>query len=359
MKKLTAFLLIVLLLLTGCTIHLPAVPPTNPASPTSTGTATQTTAPEDANTMEVHFIDVGQADCALLRNGEHNMLIDGGNVEDSSLVVSYLLNLGIASLDCVVATHAHEDHAGALAGILAVFPVETVYVTTTTYASTCYDDFMNYVDQQDITPNIPTPGDRYMLGEAEVTFLGPVKSYAETNDTSLVCRVDYGEVSFLFTGDMETPAEGDMLDAGANVKATVLKVGHHGSSSSTGYRFLYEVDPQYAVISCGEGNSYGHPEDEVLSRLQDAGVTTYRTDLSGTVVATTDGETITFSTGNPVLPEFGNTSEESETFIGNKNSLKFHTEDCKSLPKAENRVIFDSYEAAVEAGYSPCGNCAG
>lgn len=353
MKRLSALLLILTLLLTACGLDSPA------PSTTNTAGATETTTPEGPDTLEAHFIDVGQADCALLRTGEYAMLIDGGNVEDSSLVVSYLLSLGIEDLDCVVATHAHEDHAGALAGILAVFPVETVYVTTTTYASECYDDFMHYVDQQGITPNIPTPGDRYALGEAQVTFLGPVKSYAETNDTSLVCRVDYGEVSFLLTGDMEVTAEEDLLDAGAKVKADVLKVGHHGSSSSTSYRFLYEVDPQYAVISCGEGNSYGHPEEEVLSRLQDAGVTTYRTDLSGTIVATSDGETITFSTGNPVSPETGNGQEESQTFIGNKNSMKFHTEDCKSLPKEENRVVFDSYEAAVQAGYSPCGNCVG
>ncbi len=355
MKKLTVLLLILTLLLTACGLSNPVTPTT---VPTPAGT-TETTAPEDPNTLEVHFIDVGQADCALLRTGDHAMLIDGGNVGDSSLVVSYLLSLGIEDLDCVIATHAHEDHAGAMAGILAVFPVETVYVTTTTYASQCYDDFMHYVEQQGITPNIPEPGDTYALGESLLTFLGPVKSYAETNDTSLVCRVDYGEVSFLFTGDMETPAEGDMLDAGAKVKADVLKVGHHGSSTSTSYRFLYEVDPQYAVISCGEGNSYGHPEDEVLSRLRDAGVTTYRTDLSGTVIATSDGETITFSTGNTVLPETGKAQEESQVFIGNKNSQKFHTEDCKSLPKEENRVVFDSYDEAVQAGYTPCGNCVG
>lgn len=354
MKRLSALLLALLLLLSACGLDEGQL---NDARPHGTGPIQMSQAQPD--TLEVHFIDVGQADCALLRAGDYAMLIDGGNVDDSSLVVSYLLQEGIETLDCVVATHAHEDHAGGLGGILAVFPVESVYVTTTTYASQCYDDFMRYVDQQNITPNIPQPGDRYRLGDCEVTFLGPVKSYAETNDTSLVCRVDYGQTSFLFTGDMETAAEGDMLDAGADVRADVLKVGHHGSSTSTSYRFLYEVDPEYAVISCGEGNSYGHPHEEVISRLRDGGVTTYRTDLAGTVIAVTDGETITFSTGSQVLPETGRDRAENQTFIGNKNSGKFHTDECKNLPREENRLIFGSYEEATQAGYTPCGNCIG
>lgn len=355
MKRFYALLLILALLLTGCGLDISLVPDNT----VPVGSTAHSTTPEDPHTLEVHFIDVGQADCVLVRSGGETMLIDGGNVADSSLVVSYLLSHGIETLDYVVATHAHEDHAGALPGILAVFPVEAVYVTTTTYASKCYDDFMHYVDQQGLTPNIPQPGDTCTLGEAEITFLGPVKSYAETNDTSLVCRVDYGHTSFLFTGDMEVAAEEDLLNAGTRVKADVLKVGHHGSSSSTGYRFLYEVDPEYAVISCGQGNTYGHPEEEVLSRLHDAEVTTYRTDLSGTILAISDGQTIIFSTASPATPETGTVPTENQTFIGNKNSMKFHTEDCKSLPKEENRVVFDSYEAAIQAGYTPCGNCVG
>lgn len=365
MKKLTALILLLTILLTACGLGEPLPTETlTPGEQTGEHTEadpsvalTESTAPS-TEMLEVHFIDVGQADCALLRTNDHAMLIDGGNVGDSSLVVSYLLNLGIEELDCVVCTHAHEDHAGALGGIMAVFPVETVYVTTTTYASNCYDDFMRYVDQQGLTPNIPSPGDSYMLGQCQITFLGPVKSYAETNDTSLICRADYGNTSFLFTGDMETSAEADLLDSGANVKADVLKVGHHGSSTSTSYRFLYEVDPQWAVISCGKDNSYGHPNDEVVSRLRDAGVTFWRTDLSGTIMVVTDGENLTFSATGDSQPDTGN-AQESLTFIGNKNSHKFHTEDCKNLPKEENRVIFETYDEAIDAGYSPCGSCIG
>ncbi len=359
MKRLLPLLLALVLLLSACA-DLPALP----ALPQSTPDPTQAPATASPDTAEgqlqVHFIDVGQADCALLYTGDHAMLIDGGNVDDSSLVASYLLNLGIEKLDCVVATHAHEDHAGALGGILSVFPVETVFVTTLTYSSKCYDDFMHYVDQQDITPTIPQPGDIYRLGDCKITFLGPVKSYADTNDTSLVCRADFGSRSFLFTGDMETTAEADLLSSGADLKADVLKLGHHGSSTSTGYVFLREVAPMWGVISCGKDNDYGHPHREIVSRLNDAEISYYRTDTAGTVIAETDGESLVFSTERNVAPEGGDDGvEEEEIFIGNKNSKKFHSSSCDSLPSESNQVIFETYEDAIAAGYTPCGGCLG
>ena len=267
MKHLKLFsILLALCLLTGCAITPPASPETT-APPTASG----------ADTLTVHYIDVGQADCALLECDGEYMLIDGGNVEDSSLVVSYLESQGVEELSAVVCTHAHEDHVGGLPGVLAVYPTEAVYAPTRTYSSGCFDDFVYYSDQQGLTIQIPEPGDAFSLGGASVTVLGPVQSYADPNNTSIVLRVQFGDTRFLFTGDMETTAENDMLDYGMDVQADVLKVGHHGSNTSTGYRFLYEVDPTYAVISVGAGNSYGHPHEEPLSRLQDSGVSLYRT----------------------------------------------------------------------------------
>lgn len=354
MRRLLAFFLTLVLLLSGC--GLDPVVPMSPPGTAFTQTEAAQIAESSAGELQVHFIDVGQADCVLLCTGGHAMLIDGGNVDDSSLVASYLLGLGIEELSCVVATHPHEDHAGGLGGVMAVFPVETVYVTTTTYASKCYDDFIGYTDQQGLTPVIPQPGDVYHLGECDITFLGPVQSYADTNNTSLVCRADFRDCSFLFTGDMETDAEGDLLDSGADVSCDVLKVGHHGSSTSTGYRFLYAADPDWAVISCGQGNSYGHPHDEVISRLEDADVSCYRTDLTGTVVAVTDGNAITFTAGSPaVSPSASQTAQA--VYIGNKNSHKFHLPTCANLPKEENRVEFSDYADAISSGYQPCGGC--
>ncbi len=341
MRKLTALLLLLALLLSGCKLTAP--------TPTAT-------APEETGGLVVHFIDIGQADCALLACDGEFMLIDGGNVDDSSLVVSYLERHGVDELSAVVASHAHEDHVGGLAGVLAVFPTKAVYAPTRTHSSACFDDFLYYADQQDLTVQIPAPGDTMTLGSAQITVLGPVRSYSDVNDTSLVLKVVYGETSFLFTGDMETEAENDMLDAGADVKVDVLKVGHHGSNTSTGYRFLYEADPDYGVISVGAGNSYGHPHDEPMSRLMDADVTVYRTDLLGTVLAVSDGKKVTFdwekASQSPTVP-----SGSAEYYIGNKNSQVLHLPSCTGLPSEKNQVIYYDYNEAIADGYSPCSRC--
>ena len=351
MKKLICLLLI-LLLLTGCA---PQADPGN-SSPESTGSI--------SDKMTVHFIDVGQADCALLECDGEYMLIDGGNVEDSSLVVSYLEQQGVTKLKAVVCSHAHEDHVGGLPGVLAVYETEAVYAPTSTYSSNCFDDFVYYTDQQGLEIIIPQPGDVIRLGDATATVLGPVQSYAETNDTSIVLMVELGDNRFLFTGDMETSAENDMLDywgESFDWHADVLKVGHHGSDTSTGYRFLNAVMPAVGIISVGEGNSYGHPHEVPLSRLSDAGVTVYRTDELGHIVVYADGTNIHYqwenSSGQPDAAD--PTDGKDVCYIGNKNSKKLHLPTCSSLPKEENQVVFDSYDEAIDAGYTPCSNCMG
>lgn len=304
--------------------------------------------------LAVHYIDVGQADATLLLCGGESMLIDGGNVEDSRLVVSYLGSLGIDKLDYVLDTHAQEDHVGGLAGALAKYGAGQVYAPVTDYDSKAFRDFIKYAG--DVT--IPSPGDSWTLGDANVTVLGPQKEYADTNNTSIVLRIDYGETSFLFTGDAERGAEQDMLDAGCNLGATVLKVGHHGSETSTSYPFLREVSPEYAVISVGTDNSYGHPTEAALSRLRDAEVALYRTDLQGTVVAVSDGETVTFTVEkNPDIQTNPTVGAVGITYIGNTNSKVFHGPACGSLPAEQNQTGFAGRAAAVAAGYTPCGRC--
>ena len=342
MKKIIALLLLLALLLAGCVL-----------SPQ------ETTPIPEGSTLAVHFIDVGQADCALLECDGKFMLIDGGNVDDSSLVVAYLQKQGVQELEAVVCSHAHEDHVGGLPGVLAVFPTKAVYAPTRTYSSKCFDDFVYYTDQQGLAITIPTPGDTLTLGSTTATVLGPVESYAETNNTSIVLMVQFGENRFLFTGDMETEAENDMLDAGAKVKADVLKVGHHGSNTSTGYRFLYEVNPSYAVISVGKDNSYGHPHDEPMSRLRDADVTIYRTDEMGSIIALSDGTNISFSWDSVSAKPEDPTEGAAKYYIGNINSKTLHLPTCSSLPAEKNQVRFDFYDTAVAEGYHPCSRCMG
>ena len=352
MKKIIAILLLLTLLLSGC--ELDAVPATEPS-------ATTAAAASGTDTLTVHFIDVGQADCALLECGEEFMLIDGGNKEDGQLVISYLESCGVEELKTVVCTHAHEDHVGGLPSVLAVYPTETVYAPTKTYSSNVFDDFLYYVDQQGLEVTIPSPGDAFTLGTADITVLGPVESYADTNNTSIVLMVEFGETSFLFTGDMETSAEADMLDywdGRVDWNVDVLKVGHHGSDTSSSYRFVYETDPEYAIISVGAGNSYGHPHEEIVDRYNDAGVPMFRTDELGTILAVSDGQTVTITWENTQSAPADVEAAEVQ-YIGNVNSKKLHTSTCSALPKEENRVYFDSYEEAIEAGYTPCSNCLG
>lgn len=251
--------------------------------------------PEDSS-FAVHFIDVGQADCALVMCDGVYMLIDGGNAEDSDLVFSYLKKHGIDHLDYLVATHAHEDHIGGLSGAAYAATVGTALSPVTEGSTKVFKNLVKSLEQQNVSLTVPQPGDSFPLGSAQVRVLGPVKAYEEVNDTSIVLSVTYGQTDFLFTGDMEAAAEADLVESGADLSATVLKVGHHGSSSSTSYRFLREVLPDYAIISVGEGNKYGHPNEEVLSRLADAEATVYRTDLCGTIIVESDGSSVTFQT---------------------------------------------------------------
>lgn len=317
-------------------------------------------APAEGGGLEVHFIDVGQADSALVICDGHYMLIDGGNAEDSDLVYAYLERHGARHLDCMVATHAHEDHIGGLSGALNYASVDTALCPVTEYSSKVFQDMVKYLEKQRKSITVPRPGDSFDLGSARVEILGPVKEYDDANNTSIVLRIDYGETSFLFTGDMETGAEGDLLDSGADVRATVLKAGHHGSDTSTGYRFLREVMPQYAVISVGEGNKYGHPSDEVLSRFRDAGAEVYCTDMQGHIIAKSDGKTVAFTTekeADTATNPAGNST--LQTYIGNASSKKFHLPDCASAKniQEDKRVEFYSRLQAVLEGYEPCGRC--
>lgn len=351
--------------------------------PADSGQDTPFGIPPENSTFSVKFIDVGQADAALIECDGHYMLIDGGNKGDSSLIYTVLKNSGVSYIDIVVGTHAHEDHIGGLPGAFNYASAGLTICPVTSYDSNAFEDFAKYADQKGNGIIIPSVGDAYSLGSATVSILG-LNAGSDTNDTSIVLKVQYGETSFLFTGDAEREAEQAILNSGTDLSATVLKVGHHGSDTSTTYPFLREIMPMYAVISVGEGNSYDHPTDNTLSRLRDADVTVFRTDLHGDIVFTSNGKTVTVSTdktasaedvmtpgGNTIVPppavspdpepEQGDDTQATGTdYVVNTNTGKFHYPSCPSVKKMKesNKMSYTgTRDDLVSQGYSPCGNC--
>ena len=265
----------------------------------------------DPNYLSVHYIDVGQGDAILLACGGEYMLIDAGETDSKDTVIHYLSDLNIQRLDLVVATHGDSDHIGEMADVLNAVPADTVWYPDYDHGTKTETNFLTATANCGADLYQPELGETYDLGGATVTVLGPVKEYKTANDKSIVLMVQFGDDRFLFTGDMENKdgAENDLIAHWGDdaLKADVLKVGHHGSDTSTSYHFLRAVNPGYAVISVGEGNSYGHPTTEALNILGQAEVYVYRTDYMGTVVAVSDGENISFGWINtdqqPYIPE--------------------------------------------------------
>lgn len=345
-------LLSMLFALTGCSV----------SEATQHGMAVDTIRTEDV-LLRVDFLNVGQADCALLSTKGHYMVIDGGNNGDADTILSYLEGQGVEKLDAVVGTHPHEDHIGSLDAIINHFDVDAVYMPKIMHTSKTFEDVLDAVANKGLKIKSPSPGDTIDFNGLEIEVLGPQREYKDFNNNSIVLKVNAGETAFLFTGDAEETAEKDILQADYDLQADVLKVGHHGSSTSSSQAFLQAVKPKYAVISVGVGNSYHHPEEEALQRLQSIGAEIYRTDLQGNIVCTTDGKNIAFNcnsvSGAEVYADAAknNTPAEEVVYIANKKSKKFHLESCASLPDEENRIYLEDREEAISLGYTPCGTC--
>ena len=341
----------------------------------------------------VEFVDVGQGDCALIRCDGHYMLIDGGPSSASRTVYSVLKNKDVTELDLMVATHPDADHIGGLSGALNYAHADLVLSPVSAHDTKAFNSLEKYVKKQGNEFTIPSPGDEYELGSAKVSVLGPVSSNDETNNLSIVIKVTYGKNSFLFMGDAQEEEESDILRRSGSLSCDVIKIGHHGSSSSTSSALLKAAVPSYAVISVGSDNTYGHPTAKTLKKLVKAGIAILRTDLQGDIVFESDGKNVTVMTEKEASEEEletpgdealgGNLDKTSEGLAGgsaegtvgfasnsvdsasadyvlNKNSKKFHLPECDSVGdmSAKNRQdVTMSREEIIAMGYIPCKRC--
>lgn len=357
--------------------------------------------------MEVHFIDVGQGDATLIKAGDHAMLIDAGDNSEGTAVQSYLNSQDVEKLDYVIGTHPDADHIGGLDVIIYKFDCQKVFMPDVTSDTKTYDDVMQALKSKNQKSQAPKLGKTYSLGEASFTVIAPVKEYGDdTNNWSIGILLQYGENRFLFTGDAAKEAENDMLDKGEDLSADVYKASHHGSKTGSGDDFLDEVNPAYAVISCGEGNKYGHPSAQTLNNFRSRGIKTFRTDNQGTIVAYSDGKNITWNTspdttwtpGEPKGSSSGwstpakkttakenttkntgnkntsdkafskkttagtekSTSTKQGSYVINEDTGKFHLPSCRFVKQMndENKVTSKkSRDSLIKEGYEACKVC--
>ena len=325
--------------------------------------------------LKVHYIDVGQGDSEFLElpNGQ-TMLIDAGNPENGQQIVGYIKNLGHSKVDYLVATHPHADHIGGMAAVINNLDIGSFYAPKVTTTTQTYKGLIYALQSKKLGIHVAKAGtNMFKTGNLLADIIAPVNiSGDDLNQYSAVIMLTYGDNRFLFTGDAGEPSESQIT---ADVKADVLKVGHHGSSTSTSQAFLNKVKPKYAVIEVGAGNSYGHPTAATLSKLQTIGATIYRTDKDGTIIFTSDSHTITVdkkassakenappkasskaATVKSTVPKATSpsTDNQSVTVYITDTGSKYHRTGCKYLKKSKHAI---SLKDAKAQGYGPCSIC--
>lgn len=250
---------------------------------------------DENSQMEVHFLDMGQSDSTLIVCDGHAMLIDTGDGDQGTKIQLYLSKHGIKKLDYLVLTHPDADHIGGADVVITKFDIDSVFMSDYEKTTRTYKDLLEALKYKNHKWILPEVGNTYSLGSAEITIAGPIYQYDDPNNSSIVLKVGHGNNTFLFTGDAEEEAEEALLEGYIDLEADVLKVGHHGSKTSSTEEFLDAVNPESAVISCGIDNSYGFPHARTLNNLRARGINVYRTDNQGTIVATSDGNNITWN----------------------------------------------------------------
>ena len=379
MRKIKVILMTLFLavLMTGCGSS-------NSVAVSGNGDRTAGNVSQSGSDMEVHFIDVGQGDSTLIKAGDHAMLIDAGDNSEGTAVQSYLNSQNVEKLDYVIGTHPDADHIGGLDVVIYKFDCKKVFMPDIASDTKTYDDVIQALKSKNQKAQVPKLGKTYSLGDATFTVIAPVKEYGnETNNWSIGIVLQYGENRFLFTGDAEKEAEDDILAKGEDIFADVYKASHHGSKTGSSDDFLDKVNPEYAVISCGEGNKYGHPSAQTLNNFRSRGIKTFRTDNQGTIVAYSDGKNITWNaspdtTWTPGEPKgsssnwnttstkkktqstLKNTSKTQVSYVINEDTGKFHLPSCRFVKQMndENKVISKkSRDRLIQEGYEACKVC--
>lgn len=346
--------------------------------------------PEETSHMEVHYIDVGEADSALIVCDGEAMLIDTGNPDQGTAIRLYLKQHDIEKLKYMLLTHSDRDHIGGAASVVSNVDIENLFMCRYEKDNDVYMNLINEINYKNMTWSTPEVGSEYQLGDATITIIAPNREYDNPNDSSIAFVIRHGENSFIFTGDAEEAAESDIVNNGLDISADVYYVGHHGSYTSSTQEFLNKVSPQYAVISCAKDNEYGHPHIETMEKLKAMDVKLYRTDDQGDIICYSDGTNIEFniepsdnwSNGNseinesastqvkqamaeatPIIEEEQEASDEGNeeiTYVLNTNSKKFHKITCDSVNDMSQKNRQDvtlTRDEIVELGYIPCKRC--
>ena len=246
--------------------------------------------------LVIDYIDVGQGDSILIRQGEHAMLIDGGTSESKDTILDFLEDENVDHLDYIVGTHPHEDHIGSLDDVVTAIDFDTILFPKVTTTTKTFENLVLAVQNKGKKFKTPVVGEEYSLGGARFIILAPNSaSYQSLNNYSIVIKMTYGTNTFMFTGDAETLSEKEILALGYDLSADVLKLGHHGATTSSSQKFLDAVNPKYAIISCGKNNTYKHPTKTTMDKMVKMQIDVYRTDEQGTIELVSNGETITFN----------------------------------------------------------------
>lgn len=313
--------------------------------------------------FKIHFFDVGQGDSILVECDGEYMLVDAGDNDKGTYVQNYLQNAGVSKLKYVVGTHPHADHIGGLDVILYKFDCENIFMSPSQLDTNTYRDVIDVINNKGYTYRTPELFETFNVGSSKVEVIGPVVTSEDLNDESICLKITYGNTKYLLMGDAEEISEQGILNAGVDVQAQVIKLGHHGSSSSSSPSFIEGVNPQYAIISCGEINDYGHPHVETMRTLIERNIQCYRTDKQGNFVLTSDGTSIYFDKAPTEDYSAGineTQTNEEKTYVLNVKSKKFHNPDCEGVLKMSDKNKQEQHttrDALINDGYSPCGIC--